>query len=193
MKRYSKSPDCPNMAKTTSGMQVSIRTFQATDLASILNIQRESFTKEFCWSKREVQRFIRDPRTTCVVARSGDLLTSSIVGYCMYRHAGRAVQVWDIAVSPCHRRKGIGKALITYVWRVMVGGRLRQRRVVCVVAADPSGTMRFFRHMGFRAVGVIDDGCRPGVDAFTMSAEPERQVEYINRISRYYNAITQEY
>ena len=170
-------------------MQISLAKFNPSQLSQILAIEKESFSKDFRWSRREILRFIQDATTTCITANVNNV----VVGFSLFRRADRCVQIWDIVVDPENRRNGVGRLLMEDMWHCMCAGRPRQRRLVAVVGYKPAGTLSFFKAMGFHAVGLIEDGVSPGVDAYSMSAEPGCESVYVDRLAEYFNSLTREF
>ena len=87
---------------------------------------------------------------TILAAREGDSLAGIIraVG-----DGATIVYIQDILVSPDHRRKGIGTALVSAVLE-----RYRDVRQIILMTDDTPETEAFYRSLGFREVSEL--GCR---------------------------------
>lgn len=71
------------------------------------------------------------------------------LGVCVVTREGTGVyEVQNIAVDPKYQRKGIGRALIEFVWE-----RYPDLKVLCLGTGDSPSTVGFYQAMGFQERG----------------------------------------
>jgi ribosomal protein S18 acetylase RimI-like enzyme len=99
-------------------------------------------------------------RSRAVVGEDGDLLAFASLqpGVDWSSHVAELV----LAVSPAHRREGLGKALA----REMLLDALHTgyRKVTVQIAADSEGAIRMFRELGFEGEALLRDQLRSPED-----------------------------
>lgn len=72
-----------------------------------------------------------------------------VLGVCVVTREGTGLyEVQNIAVAPKHQRKGIGRALMEFVWE-----RYPDLKVLRLGTGDSPSTVGFYRAMGFQERG----------------------------------------
>ena len=102
---------------------------------------------------------LSDPSREVYLAQSGE----TILGFIVIEMKGAFTgYIKSICVSPQHRNKGIGRALMEYAEQRI----LREKpNVFLCVSGFNHGAQRFYESLGYSQVGVLDD--------YLVSAEPE--------------------
>lgn len=71
------------------------------------------------------------------------------LGVCVVtREAPGEYELQNIAVAPAWQRKGLGKALVEFVW-----GHYPELRILCLGTGDSPSTVRFYKALGFQETG----------------------------------------
>ncbi len=142
------------------------------DLQQVLEIEEASFSLP--WTQNVFADQIRmKQHSWCVCLREAP--GGEVVGYAIFWLAVDEIHLMNIAVSPAHRRKGYGDALLRAVMRL--GRKLEAERIVLEVRVSNSVAIRLYEKYRFRMVVV-----RPryysdnNEDAYLMILEPLGEV-----------------
>ena len=101
----------PEHSPFNASAEVQVRMFSRDDLNAILEIQN-ACKGIATWRAHEYEQLAADPRGMLLVAVCEDRMLPEIVGFsALYRVDGEA-ELWNIAVAPAHRRRGIARALL---------------------------------------------------------------------------------
>lgn len=146
-----------------AGPGVTIRRLVYSDLPAVLSIERRSFPTP--WSLAMFVLELSKPTGICLAATN----ERGLVGYLV---CSRYADVWhlmNIAVSPDHRRRGIGPALLRRLLDEVGPGA----RVTLEARASNAGAIELYERFGF-----VPAGHRPryyqdnGEDAVIMWLDP---------------------
>jgi [ribosomal protein S18]-alanine N-acetyltransferase len=119
---------------------------RAEDLDAVVGIERESFTLP--WSRGAFLYEMEQNRVArCWVMRED----ARVVGYLCVWQIADEVHITNIAVHPGHRRRGIGRALLTYV--VEEARRVQARSIGLEVRPSNREARTLYDSFGFRVVG----------------------------------------
>ena len=142
---------------------VRIRRMTLDDLPAVMELERATFPAD-AWTEGMMRGELADqPRTRhYVVAMIGD----EIVGYAGLAAAGDQADVQTIAVRAEHRRRGIGRALLTEL--LDEAARRGAERVFLEVRADNPPAQTMYERFGFERIGVRRGYYDDGTDAYTM-------------------------
>jgi len=141
-------PKRRSSGRPVTGARYRIRPARAADIAAVAAIEREVFADP--WSANDFQECVAGG-----VLFSVATARAAVAGYVVAHHAADEGEILNLAVTPLHRRRGLGRALVRHVL-----GRLARRMVKIVfLEARQSNTAarRLYESLGF--VGV---GRRPG-------------------------------
>lgn len=127
-------------------MEVRIERAERGDLPGILRIERASFSMP--WSYWAFMRDLLSRHAHLFVAKIGD----EVVGYIDIWIAGDEGHITNLAVSPDHRRMGIGAKLLGYA--LDFARSKGARRVWLEVRRSNLAAQRLYRKFGFRTIGV---------------------------------------
>ena len=133
-----------------------IRSYTENDLNDVTNLWREVFPSSPSWNHPEtdIQRKLAVQRDLFLLATIEDTL----VGTAMAGYDGHRGWVYYVAVSPAHRQKGIGTALMKAV-------EARLAEIGCPklnlqVRASNKGVVAFYRKLGYEIEERVSMGKR---------------------------------
>lgn len=115
-------------------------------VAPIAALERECFGDP--WSEKSIASELTNPLSLWLVAVEGDTL----VGYVGSQTCMDETDMMNIAVSPAHRRNGVGKALI----EALVAA-LKEKGSRCLtleVRASNEGAIALYQGLGFAQIGL---------------------------------------
>lgn len=137
-----------------------IRWMIRRDLPSVLAIEGACFEWD-AWSEEDFIKVLRQRNCIGMVAEQSD----RVVGYMLYEMFRDRINVLNFAVAPSIHRSGVGASLVE-----KLKGKLseqRRNRITLDIRDDNLPGQLFFKAMGFRAIGSIEDAW-DGVDAYRM-------------------------
>jgi len=133
-----------------------IRPYSESDEAAVAELWREVFPGSPSWNHPEtdIQRKLSVQRELFLVAALG----SEIVGTAMAGYDGHRGWVYYVAVSPRHRRQGIGTALMSNVEQRLAS--LDCPKLNLQVRASNHEVVSFYESLGYEAEERISMGKR---------------------------------
>ena len=150
-------------------MDIFIRQADLTDVPAMARIERESFDSP--WSANEITKDVMAGGGVYVAVA---LLGEERVGYAEVRSVAGEAQIYNIAIAPEMRGRGVGEALLRHV--ISAAEAQGCNVVTLEVKAGNDAAMKLYEKLGFREVGR-----RPryykGVDAVLMDLEMEQPKE----------------
>ena len=123
-----------------------IVSFQGPDLDAIVAIEPRIFTAP--WTRESYQELIPQPDIHVRVAKQGDRL----VGYMLFQHVGREIELHTIGVEPALQRCGIGRKLVEHLVREAILRGVDS--IFLQVRASNEAALGLYRGFGFVVVGV---------------------------------------
>ena len=115
------------------------------------------------WTAQRVRRCIDDRDTNVVVIRDRGV----IAGFAIMKYGDAEAQLFLLAVTPSHRRRGIGTALLSWL---EVTGRTAGIKVIRLqVRSTNDAAIAFYRSVGFRPTGLQAAYYQGAEDALLMS------------------------
>lgn len=116
------------------------------DLDQIVSLEELCFSNP--WSRYVFEAALISPLVYTLVLRNGE----QVLGYLMAFPQGPAIEIGNIAVAPDHRRRGLGRQLMSEALRVATGeGR---RSAGLSVRESSTGAIRLYQSFGFERVGI---------------------------------------
>jgi ribosomal-protein-alanine N-acetyltransferase len=147
---------------TPARIRVHIRWMIRRDMPEVLAIEHASH--EHPWCEEDFLRVLRQRNCIGMVAEYGE----QVVGFMIYELHKAKLHVLNFAVSPDHRRSGVGHQMVA-----KLVGKLsshRRTRIVSVVRETNLDAQLFFRVEGFRASEVLREHFEDtGEDAYVMN------------------------
>ena len=139
-----------------TSLNVEIRSYLDSDEAAVAALWREVFPGSPAWNHPEtdIQRKLAVQRELFLVA----VLDSEIVGTVMGGYDGHRGWVYYVAVSPKHRRHGIGTALMTGVEEGLA--RIGCPKINLQVRASNDPVVSFYEQLGYRVEERVSMGKR---------------------------------
>ena len=135
-----------------------------THVAPIAALEKECFGDP--WSEKSIASELTNPLSLWLVAMEGDTL----VGYVGSQTCMDETDIMNIAVSPAHRRKGVGKGLMEALVEA-----LKEKGSRCLtleVRASNEGAIALYQNMGFAQIGLRKNYYRnPREDALILRKE----------------------
>jgi ribosomal-protein-alanine N-acetyltransferase len=143
------------------GLDALIRKCVEEDLAEVMKLEEESF--KFPYDMETFTHFLSSDRAIFLVYD----LDGAVEGYIICDIRGEDVGVVvSIAVSPKHRRMGLGSALLDAAMSKMRG---KVSKLVLQVAKSDEGAIRFYRIHGFTTEGTLPHYYPDGEGAYLMT------------------------
>ncbi len=166
-------------------LDVHIRWLIRRDLPEVLAIEEQSF--EFPWSEAEFLECLKRRNCVGMVAQ----YNHTAVGYMIYELCKDKIHLLNLAVSPTHRRRGVGTQMVAKLISKLTPEH--RERIVLEVRETNLAAQLFFRANGFRAVSILhnfyDDSPE---DAYRMEycvklERPAKLQAGLNRIASFLN------
>jgi len=135
---------------------VDIRAFDERDREAVAALWREVFPDAPAWNEplRDIETKLAVQRELFFVARvSGDVVGTAMGGY-----DGHRGWVYYVAVSPRHRRRGIGAALMRAVEEALLERGCPKLNLQ--VRSANRGAVAFYRRLGYEVEDRISMGKR---------------------------------
>jgi ribosomal-protein-alanine N-acetyltransferase len=124
------------------------RPMRMADLPVVMDIERRAY--EFCWTEGIFRDCIAVGYRCHVI-----LLDGHIAGYGVMSVAAGESHILNLCVDPGLRRRGLGRALLTYLLKDAVAAGAR----VMLLEVRPSNTagIALYEQMGFKRIGMRKD------------------------------------
>jgi len=163
-------PKRRSSGRPVTGARYRIRPARAADIAAVAAIEQEVFADP--WSANDFQECVAGG-----VLFSVATARAAVAGYVVAHHAADEGEILNLAVTPLHRRRGLGRALVRHVL-----GRLARRMVKIVfLEARQSNTAarRLYESLGFVGVGRRPEYYRRPVEDAVILRVTLAQVAYL--------------
>jgi ribosomal protein S18 acetylase RimI-like enzyme len=127
-------------------MSVHVRTYRESDRAAVVVLWNTVFGYEGAYNDPDVsiRRKLEAQSDLLFVAE----VDKVVVGTVMAGYDGHRGWIYSVAVSPNHRRQGIGSALIQHAEQVLI--KLGAPKINLQVRSSNSGVVPFYQSLGFR-------------------------------------------
>jgi ribosomal-protein-alanine N-acetyltransferase len=127
---------------------LSLRLARRADAPAIANMSRVliEYGLQWRWTAKRVEASIRADNVNVLVARSHD----RIVGFAIMRYGDDDAHLDLLAVTPAHRRLGIGRQLLEWLEKCAVVAGIF--RIALEVRATNHEAQLFYQRMGYRPV-----------------------------------------
>jgi ribosomal-protein-alanine N-acetyltransferase len=143
---------------------IKVRRARAGDIPAIIAIEKVSFIEP--WDAETFQMTLDWYPTLFYVAAENGQVVGFLTGAFEDTPEGRYGHVCNLAVVPERRREKIGELLVRTIER-----QFRRESVISVVLevrVSNTGAQRFYSHLGYQQVFVIDAYYSNGEDAIVM-------------------------
>lgn len=140
--------------------KLSVVPFQLSHLRKVLEIEMESFNNPY--DKEIFKTFsLKHPEEFLVAT-----LNDEVIGYIMFDKLYNSGIIVSVAVSPKHRRKGIGSLLLSQALEKLK--ELKTKEVFLQVEVTNSPAINFYKKFGFEVEDVIPNYYGKERDAYLM-------------------------
>jgi len=119
------------------------------------------------WSKSQWERELTDPKRICLGIM--ELENKKLLGLCSAWSIIDELHITFIAVDPLHKRKGLGKLLLTEL--TTRSKSLRTNHLHLEVKDTNEPAKAFYKSMGFKTVGNRSNFYKDGADALLLNKE----------------------
>jgi ribosomal-protein-alanine N-acetyltransferase len=187
IRRRSRWPAATHFSVLEAAVRVPhIRWMIRRDMPEVLQIEADCFGAT-AWAEEDFLLALRQRNCIGVVCDAGE----TVVGYMIYELEPKHLHVCNMAVSPLHRRQGIGLAMVDKLKSKLSSHR--RTKVILELAETNLPAQLFFRSQGFLATGVLRGFYEDGLGAIRMVLAPEFdewnefdfEAEGVNRIVQY--------
>ena len=127
--------------------ELKIRAFLPDDLSAVLKIQ-DACKGIASWRAIDYEQLAADPRGLFLVAELMDGNTAELPGFLASYRIDTEAELWNIAVSPERRRRGIGRALLQEACRRLSAAGAR--RLFLEVRESNLAALELYRFLGFK-------------------------------------------
>ena len=123
-RRFRNSPSSAMFMLDDSG-ELKIRSFSPDDLEAVLKIQN-ACKAIAVWRARDYERLAGDASGTILVAEFEQRMPPEVVGFLTSYRVDSEAELWNIAVAPAHRRRGVARALLEEAFQRLSGAGARR-------------------------------------------------------------------
>ncbi len=143
----------------------------AGDAVRCAELELVLFRGDGPWSAASFLSEIGSGHTTCLAARSGDLLVGYAALAALGREGDREFEVHTIGVDPAHRGRGIGRTMLR---RLLAVADAESAPVVLDVRTDNVPARSLYESHGFEVVGLRPRYYRPSMADAHLMVRPAR-------------------
>lgn len=144
--------------------KLQLRSFLASDLDRILEIEGSSFTIDV-YSKTKFENLYKRHSNDFIVAE----LQGEIIGYIIAYDSGGFGDFDSVAVEPKFRHRGVGSLLVNFMLERFKKNGLKKASLEVRTANKTA--IAFFGNLGFNIRGIIKGFYRDSGDAYIMEIE----------------------
>ena len=113
------------------------------------------------WTKPQWEKELSDPKRICLGVI--DVETKKLIGLCSAWSVIDELHITSIAIDPTHKRKGLGKSLLTNL--IKHSNTHKNNKVYLEVKNTNETAKAFYKAMGFKIVGKRSHLYKDGSDA----------------------------
>ena len=119
------------------------------------------------WTRSQWEKELTDPKRICLGII--ELETKKILGLCSAWLVIDELQITFIAVHPIHKRKGLGRLLMSDL--IKRSESLQTNHILLEVKENNEPAKAFYKAMGFKTVGNRSDFYKDGSNALILNKE----------------------
>lgn len=135
-----------NLTTPNASISVNVRSFLHHDVDAILEVQKLSSLAP-AWRPRDYERLAGDPRGMVLVAELEGSMPPRLTGFAAAYRIDDEAELWNLAVAPRYRRRGIARSLLREVGRRLAGAGVR--RLLLEVRNSNTPALALYRAFGF--------------------------------------------
>jgi len=124
------------------------------DLETLHTIEQQCFTGE-AWSKRQIAMFLQARDSVTLAARENDEILGFVIGLVNQYDGMKIGHIVTIDVSPKHRRRGIGKTLLSSIEQEFKNAGVKVSYLE--VREDNIAALRLYRRAGYSEFELLEN------------------------------------
>lgn len=163
-----RGPGAPSDASAHT-TEIRIRDFGPRDLEAAYALDQLCFEPDIAYTRGQLRFFLARPDASGLIAETDEGLTGFAIGH----RSGGNGHIVTIDIAASHRRRGVGRALLTEMVRRLEAAGARRVRLE-VDLRNPSA-IAFYQSVGFRETRRLRDYYGRGLDGLAMVRERERR------------------
>ncbi len=125
---------------------IKIRLFSPDDLKAVLRIH-SACKGVGTWRARDYEQLVADPRGTILVAEPDDQMLPEVLGFLAFYRLDGEAELWNLGISPAHRRQGIARELLQEACRRLSGAGVH--KLFLEVRESNLPAVELYRSFGF--------------------------------------------
>jgi len=145
-----------------------LRDARMADFETLYRLDQACFEPGIAYSRQELRRFLSLSTAQGLVAEIQGGIAGFAVGYVSIHQLGHVV---TLDVAPVHRRRGIGRALLSELLRRFAAAFVEETRLE--VDMENEVAVAFYRRFGFRQRRRLADYYGPNRPAWEMALKTE--------------------
>jgi hypothetical protein len=146
--------------------RLTIRRAVLADVQDILTIEHCCFELPDAFSRRQIRDLITNDRVICRVAVVDEMVAAWCVGFARQFRHHRSGRIYNLAVDPNFRGRGVAKKLLKHVVDELA--QLGSRYIYLEVRSDNSPAVRLYEQFGFRAMRPLRNYYGERLDGMSM-------------------------
>lgn len=123
-----------------------IRLFSEDDLPAVLKIHK-ACKGVGLWRARDYEQLAADPRGTILVAEQDESMPPEVLGFLAFYRLDGEAELWNLGISPAHRRRGIARALLQEACHRLTAASVH--RLFLEVRESNMPAVELYRSFGF--------------------------------------------
>lgn len=151
------------------GAGVRIRDFDPRDLEAAFALDQLCFEPGIAYTRGQLRAFLARPDACGLIAEAD----GGLAGFAIGHRAGSNGHIVTIDIAAAHRRRGVGRALLTEIVGRLEGAGARRIRLE-VDLRNP-GAIAFYQSLGFRETRRLGDYYGRGLDGLAMVRDRARR------------------
>lgn len=140
---------------------IQLRKFLLSDLKSIVEIEKSSFTTDV-YSKKKFENLYKKHSDNFIVAK----ISNKIIGYIIAHDGGGFVDFDSVAVDKKYRRLGVGRLLVNFMLNRFKQKSLKKASLE--VRTTNKTAVSFYKNSGFKIARIIKNYYKDGKDVYRM-------------------------
>jgi len=146
-------------------MNLKIIQLEEMHLNDCLDLDQKSLNG--LWTKSQWKKELTDPKRICLGIIESE--TKKLLGLCSAWLVIDELYITSIAIHPIHRRKGLGKLLLSNL--IKRSKSLQYNHIILEVKHNNEPAKAFYKSMGFKTVGHRSNFYKDGSDALILNKE----------------------
>jgi ribosomal-protein-alanine N-acetyltransferase len=160
---WNQAPVTSSACRTSNQIVMpSIRRARHNDLPLILQVEEKSFARD-AWDSEVFLDYLARPANSVFLVATANRV---VVGYALAAYGGTGAEIHSVAVTPEHRGRGVGAALLTRVIGLLQRGDAPL--IDLTVRLENHAAVHLYKKLGFERVRRVDGYYEDGAPAWRM-------------------------